>query len=311
MNRKMQKALFTLRGQLSNYQQEVRDALNDFRIKSGAIRAESEQYKNEQGHYAEAIAPVRTVTRNRCKRAQSEFIEALKACADEMESELATHLLEVPSNLFLSALEIYKTFNLQPSLSEIKALQKMAGGSTLGLRAINATLENTDSKYRVSFTDSAQLEKDIADLRKLTENCFYFPMDYGTEAGEVFKGQPKAEYFTAVPAGSSAYWDTIPMLSATQHTAAQAEIFEAMENRWAGEILPSVVQAIDDTLYEGDKDAIKAEYKADRAAVVNASTVTNDGNGVGMEIARRIGERAQRAGEESRDIIKHYTGEDK
>lgn len=311
MNRKMKNTLFQLRGQLSNYQRETKDALDDFRIKSGAIRDESRQYKDEQGHYTEAIAPVKTVTRNRCKRAQSMFVEALKACADEMEQELSNHLLEVPSALFLSTLEVYKTFNLQPSLSEIKALQKMAGGSTLGLRAVNSVLESSGSKYRISFTDSAQLEKDIADLRKLTENCFYFPMDYGTEAGEVFKGQPKAEYFTAVPAGSSAYWDTIPMLNATQHTAAQAEIFETMENRWAGEVLPSVVQAVDTDLYEGDKVEVKAAYKADRAAVVNASTVANDGNGVGMEIARRIGERAQRAGEESRDIIKHYTGEDK
>lgn len=311
MNRKMKNLLFQLRGQLSNYQHETKDALNDFRIKSGAIRDESRQYKDEQGHYTEAIAPVKMVTRNRCKRAQSEFIEALKACADEMEQELSNHLLEVPSTMFLSALEIYKAFNLQPSLSEIKALQKMAGGSTLGLRSINAVLESTSSKYRVSFTDSAQLEKDISDLRKLTENCFYFPLDCGTEAGELFQGQAKAEYFTVVPAGASQYWNLVQMITAAQHTAAQAEIFEAMEKRWAGEVLPSIVQAIDADLYEGDKAEVKAAYKADRAAVVNASTVANDGNGVGMEIARRIGERAQRAGEESRGIIKHYTGEDK
>lgn len=307
MNRKMQKALFTLRGQLSNYEQETRDALDDFRIKAGAIRGESAQYKDEKGHYTEAIAPVKTVTRNRCKRAQSEFIEALKACADEMEQELSTHLLEVPSNLFLSALEVYRTFNLQPSLSEIKALQKMAGGSTLGLRSINAVLENTGSKYRVSFTDSAQLEKDISDLRKLTENCFYFPMDYGAEAGEVFKGQAKADYFTAVPAGSSAYWDTVPMLIATQHTAAQAEIFEAMENRWAGEVLPSVVQAVDEDLYsEETKEEVKAAYKADRAAVVNASTVDKDTSTEAVELAHRLGEQAKREGEDYRRTMEEY-----
>lgn len=307
MNRKMQKALFTLRGQLSNYQQEVRDALNDFRIKSGAIRAESEQYKNEQGHYAEAIAPVRTVTRNRCKRAQSEFIEALKACADEMESELATHLLEVPSNLFLSALEIYRTFSLQPSLSEIKALQKMAGGSTLGLRSINAVLENSGSKYRIAFSDSAQLEKDIEDLRKLTENCFYFPLDCGTEAGEVFQGQAKAEYFTVVPAGASQYWNLVQMITAAQHTAAQAEIFEAMEKRWAGEVLPSVVQAVDEDLYsEETKEEVKAAYKADRAAVVNASTVDKDTSAEAVELAHRLGEQAKREGEDYRRTMEEY-----
>lgn len=307
MNRKMQKALFTLRGQLSNYQQEVRDALNDFRIKSGAIRAESEQYKNEQGHYAEAIAPVRTVTRNRCKRAQSEFIEALKACADEMESELATHLLEVPSNLFLSALEIYRTFSLQPSLSEIKALQKMAGGSTLGLRSINAVLENSGSKYRIAFSDSAQLEKDIEDLRKLTENCFYFPLDCGTEAGEVFQGQAKAEYFTVVPAGASQYWNLVQMITAAQRTAAQAEIFEAMEKRWAGEVLPSVVQAVDEDLYsEETKEEVKAAYKADRAAVVNASTVDKDTSTEAVKLAHRLGEQAKREGEDYRRTMEEY-----
>lgn len=313
MNRKMQQTIFTLRGQLANYKHDVSAAVSDYNEKRAGVAEESKKYKDEDSYFTTAMHPIRSITQSRVQRYQKDFIEAVNAAANEMEAELSAHILILPGSTFNEALAFYRNFRLTPTRLEVKALAKMAGGSSLALRAINAMLKENGSRLKVDFSSPEILSKDIEGLRKLTENCLYIPLDPKTPNGlKLFSGEPKADYNTSVPAGKSDRFTDIDLLLSAQHLDALDKEWETMEQRWSSEIIPTVTQVTDSELYQDTEDEtgetidVKRQFLEDYRDTSKAAEVVDDPDAPPAYLAGMI-ERNQKNGETYKRVLDEYT----
>ena len=312
MNRKMKQTIFTLRGQLANYKHDVSAAVTDYNEKRAGVAEEAKKYKDEDTYFTTAMHPVRSITQSRVQTYQKTFIEALNTAADEMEAELSSSVLLLPGSTFNEALAFYRNFKLDPSKLEVQALAKMAGGSSLALRAINAMLKENGSRLKVEFSSPETLCNDIESLRKLTSNCLYIPLDPNIPNGlKLFIGEPKADYNTPVPAGKSDRFTQVDLLISAQRLNAFDSELERMEARWSAEIVPTVTQAIDSELYqdtegeEGETVSVKQQFLKDYHDTSKAAEVVDDPDAPPAYLAGMI-EQNRKNGETYKRALDHY-----
>lgn len=283
MNRKNKAAFDRIQAAAAAFRRAVTENLQDFRQKDAEAREDSERFKDSEQIYADNRAKLITITKNAIELSRKRFSEIVAAEISPLSEELRGHCLSTPNPALLTSLRTFKDFGLQPSKTEIESLITAAGGNSLGLRSINATLAATRSPYRVSFSDVTDFEKDLSELEKLSK-CSWSPLDFHHEACAVLGDTKSQSNSTTIILERAAFESSLKKVS-------------EMTARWTEEVLPSIEQA------ENYED--KNEYLSDRQSTGSNATVERTENEA-IERAKQIGQAASRANDKARDTLSLY-----
>ena len=296
MNRKNKISFERIQGAVSSYQSSVTEALLHFRQADAQAKEDSKQYVDAEGRYQAQRTELVNTARQSIESAKELFNKTVKTEIGELSRELGSHTMNRPSPALLDNLRTFRDFNLQPSKSDISALLEMAGGNTLGLRAINSVLKATKSPLRVDFPDTETFEKDLEALEKLTdESAVWTPIDFHHEACAVYGGQPRPNY-----PGST--WGNTSLTIARAAYESQLKGLSDMSGRWVNDIIPSIAQVKE--LYKDSEDAAE-QYIADRQAT-GASATVEPNKAEAIEHAETMARQRAEADNRAREVIGHY-----
>ena len=296
MNRKNKNSFERIQGAVSSYQSSVKEALFRFRQADTQAKEDSKQYVDAEGRYQAQRTELVNTARQSIESAKELFNKTVKTEIGELSRELGSHTMNRPSPALLDNLRTFRDFNLQPSKSDISALLEMAGGNTLGLRAINSVLKATKSPLRVDFPDTETFEKDLEALEKLTdESAVWTPIDFHHEACAVYGGQPRPNY-----PGST--WGNTSLTIARAAYESQLKGLSDMSGRWVNDIIPSIAQVKE--LYKDSEDAAE-QYIADRQAT-GASATVEPNKAEAIEHAETMARQRAEADNRAREVIGHY-----
>ena len=296
MNRKNKISFERIQGAVSSYQSSVTEALLHFRQADAQAKEDSKQYVDAEGRYQAQRTELVNTARQSIESAKELFNKTVKTEIGELSKELGSHTMNRPSPALLDNLRTFRDFNLQPSKSDISAMLEMAGGNTLGLRAINSVLKATKSPLRVDFPDTETFEKDLEALEKLTdESAVWTPIDFHHEACAVYGGQPRPNY-----PGST--WGNTSLTIARAAYESQLKGLSDMSGRWVNDIIPSIAQVKE--LYKDSEDAAE-QYIADRQAT-GASATVEPNKAEAIEHAETMARQRAEADNRAREVIGHY-----
>ena len=296
MNRKNKNSFERIQGAVSSYQSSVKEALFRFRQADTQAKEDSKQYVDAEGRYQAQRTELVNTARQSIESAKELFNKTVKTEIGELSRELGSHTMNRPSPALLDNLRTFRDFNLQPSKSDISALLEMAGGNTLGLRAINSVLKATKSPLRVVFPDTETFEKDLEALEKLTdESAVWTPIDFHHEGCAIYGGQPRPNY-----PGST--WGNTSLTIARAAYESQLKGLSDMSGRWVNDIIPSIAQVKE--LYKDSEDAAE-QYIADRQAT-GASATVEPNKAEAIEHAETMARQRAEADNRAREVIGHY-----
>ena len=296
MNRKNKNSFERIQGAVSSYQSSVKEALFRFRQADTQAKEDSKQYVDAEGRYQAQRTELVNTARQSIESAKELFNKTVKTEIGELSRELGSHTMNRPSPALLDNLRTFRDFNLQPSKSDISALLEMAGGNTLGLRAINSVLKATKSPLRVVFPDTETFEKDLEALEKLTdESAVWTPIDFHHEACAVYGGQPRPNY-----PGST--WGNTSLTIARAAYESQLKGLSDMSGRWVNDIIPSIAQVKE--LYKDSEDAAE-QYLADRQAT-GASATVEPNKAEAIEHAETMARQRTEADNRAREVLSNY-----
>ena len=296
MNRKNKNSFERIQGAVSSYQSSVKEALFRFRQADTQAKEDSKQYVDAEGRYQAQRTELVNTARQSIESAKELFNKTVKTEIGELSRELGSHTMNRPSPALLDNLRTFRDFNLQPSKSDISALLEMAGGNTLGLRAINSVLKATKSPLRVDFPDTETFEKDLEALEKLTdESAVWTPIDFHHEGCAIYGGQPRPNY-----PGST--WGNTSLTIARAAYESQLKGLSDMSGRWVNDIIPSIAQVKE--LYKDSEDAAE-QYIADRQAT-GASATVEPNKAEAIEHAETMARQRAEADNRAREVIGHY-----
>ena len=296
MNRKNKISFERIQGAVSSYQSSVTEALLHFRQADAQAKEDSKQYVDAEGRYQAQRTELVNTARQSIESAKELFNKTVKTEIGELSRELGSHTMNRPSPALLDNLRTFRDFNLQPSKSDISALLEMAGGNTLGLRAINSVLKATKSPLRVVFPDTETFEKDLEALEKLTdESAVWTPIDFHHEGCAIYGGQPRPNY-----PGST--WGNTSLTIARAAYESQLKGLSDMSGRWVNDIIPSIAQVKE--LYKDSEDAAE-QYLADRQAT-GASATVEPNKAEAIEHAETMARQRAEADNRAREVIGHY-----
>ena len=296
MNRKNKNSFERIQGAVSSYQSSVKEALFRFRQADTQAKEDSKQYVDAEGRYQAQRTELVNTARQSIESAKELFNKTVKTEIGELSRELGSHTMNRPSPALLDNLRTFRDFNLQPSKSDISALLEMAGGNTLGLRAINSVLKATKSPLRVVFPDTETFEKDLEALEKLTdESAVWTPIDFHHEGCAIYGGQPRPNY-----PGST--WGNTSLTIARAAYESQLKGLSDMSGRWVNDIIPSIAQVKE--LYKDSEDAAE-QYLADRQAT-GASATVEPNKAEAIEHAETMARQRTEADNRAREVLSNY-----
>ena len=296
MNRKNKISFERIQGAVSSYQSSVTEALLHFRQADAQAKEDSKQYVDAEGRYQAQRTELVNTARQSIESAKELFNKTVKTEIGELSRELGSHTMNRPSPALLDNLRTFRDFNLQPSKSDISALLEMAGGNTLGLRAINSVLKATKSPLRVVFPDTETFEKDLEALEKLTdESAVWTPIDFHHEGCAIYGGQPRPNY-----PGST--WGNTSLTIARAAYESQLKGLSDMSGRWVNDIIPSIAQVKE--LYKDSEDAAE-QYIADRQAT-GASATVEPNKAEAIEHAETMARQRTEADNRAREVLSNY-----
>lgn len=294
MNRQAKLSFDKITAAITAYQNAVRDDLLSFRQADAKAKEDSKQYVDAEGRYQAQRTELVNTARQSIESAKELFNKTVKTEIGELSKELGSHTMSRPSPALLDNLRTFRDFNLQPSKSDISALLEMAGGNTLGLRAVNAVLKATKSPLRVDFPDTEVFEKDLEALEKLTVNC-WTPIDYHSEGVSIFGGLPREDF----PGFS---WDSVSLLTSRAIFESQIKGLDVMSGRWVNDIIPSIAQVKE--LYKDSED-VAEQYLADRQAT-GASATVEPNKAEAIEHAETMARQRAEADNRAREVLSRY-----
>ena len=296
MNRKNKISFERIQGAVSSYQSSVTEALLHFRQADAQAKEDSKQYVDAEGRYQAQRTELVNTARQSIESAKELFNKTVKTEIGELSKELGSHTMNRPSPALLDNLRTFRDFNLQPSKSDISAMLEMAGGNTLGLRAINSVLKATKSPLRVDFPDTETFEKDLEALEKLTdESAVWTPIDFHHEGCAIYGGQPRPNY-----PGST--WGNTSLTIARAAYESQLKGLSDMSGRWVNDIIPSIAQVKE--LYKDSEDAAE-QYLADRQAT-GASATVEPNKAEAIEHAETMARQRTEADNRAREVLSNY-----
>lgn len=210
---------------MTEYNDTVTAICEKYRKDLAAAAMYAAKYKDETRILSDKRAELSTEARKEIKQHGREMGVAIAECLEKLRDLLETDLCNAVPRGTLDLLNLYNTYGLAPSKSELEALIIINNGHLVGLRGIQAMLKKTKSIYAVKFADSAQLENDIATLARFAVMAEYtpaVPQEYIHEALQIFAPKAVTE---AVPAQGTAFSEGVGHTLKTYEELKPAHVF--------------------------------------------------------------------------------------
>ena len=301
MNRSVQRNFDEIKGAANAYKDSVVLALTEYRNTVQRIEKDAAAYKDEAAYIAPRKAGAIDKARADIGEAHRQFTSTVNANVSKLRDELTAHILVQPSPALINVIDLYNKYNLTATRSDVSALLSMAGGSTLGLRCINAMLENTGSNYRVSFPSIDAFEKDleaVAGLPRVGEH--YAPAEFHHENVAIWKDTPMLTYNSdGSTTDSGRSWDSVSLLTAGGAFESRVKALDEVQARWTDSVIPTVY---DTTIYDEDG---AAQFVADRNATAKSAEINPADNSAAR--GRAIGQTTAASEAHAIETISHYT----
>lgn len=301
MNRSVQKNFDEIKGAASSYRDSISYALTQYRNTMQRIETDATAYKDESAYITPRKAEAVDKARAAIGEAHKQFTETVNANVGKLRNELTAHILVQPSPALINAIDLYNKYHLTATRSDIDAMLSMAGGSTLGLRCVNAMLENTGSNYRVSFPSIDNYEKDLESMMTLPGvGEHYAPAEFHHENVAIWKDTPMLTYNSdGSTTDSGRSWDSVSLLTAGGAFESRVKALGELQARWSDNVIPTVY---DTTIY-GEDGA--AQFVADRSATAKSAEINPADNSAAR--GRAIGQTIAASEARAIDTLAHYT----
>ena len=310
MNRFIKDHFVTIQKSADRLKRETIKALKQYQQSEQTAKEESKQYKDEKAIYAARTSSAKAKARTAIQLAQNIYDGEIKAEIAALKQTAQDHLTAQPKPEFLNLLTVYNTFGLQPSRVELEALAQRAGGNSLALRALNKTLENTGSRYRIQTPDAAEYEADISELERLTDHTMWAPKSLHSAAVAVWGGTPRLTGQHGSLSAQGFKWDSTSILAADAAFDGGLKALDPMAERWSGTVVPRI---FDSEMYPNRTDPETgetipgaADFITDQQASINAAQVTQPNTAV--DVAREIGKNRAADSQAARDVVSQYAG---
>lgn len=301
MNRSVQRNFDEIKGAASSYRDSISYALTEYRNTMLRVEAESAKYKDEAAYITPRKAEAVDKARAAIGEAHKQFTETVNANVSKLRDELTAHILVQPSPALINVIDLYNKYNLTATRSDVAAMLTMAGGSTLGLRCVNAMLENTSSNYRVSFPGIDSYEKDLESMMALPGvGEHYAPIEFHHENVALWKDTPvMTRNGDGSTTDSGMKWSSANLLTAGNAFGSRIKALDDVAARWADNVIPTVY---DSTLYDEDG---AAQFVADRNATAKSAEVTPADDSAAR--GRAIGQTTAASEARAIETVAHYT----
>ena len=298
MNLSTNKSFRAVQGAVSAYQTSITNALNKYKVGVDRATTESKQYKSENEYLMEKKTACAETARAEIGSARETLKSTVQGEIDNLKSELADHLAMRPNNAFLDTLRVYKDYGLEPSRMEIEGLVKLNGGAMLGYRALNKTLDDAHSRYRVDIPTVDDYEGDIDLLESISSAPLWCDTDHFHELVDLFDGAQREGEIHGIT------WDRTGLLLSRGDFDSKVKSLPDMEVRWNTTVTPSLRTV---ELYTNDENGTPAEkLTADIKAVPDAATIEHS-ESEGVEQARLMGMERAAADARSAEILNLYS----
>lgn len=233
---------------------------------------EKEYHRNEDLYTQTALATQRETARlvaaDKIKQLKGSFTTTLNGAVDSLQTALLESMTTAPNPSFLTKLDVYGHYNIQPTKIEIEALLKSNEGRMLGLRALNGVLAGLDSHFRVRSASLEDVETDLESLRRLAEHPDWFPLE----------GDNLSHLKTIL--GET---DSTKLLIQATAFEASANAIQGMKERWESALMPSP------EIYEAAATEEERTRIAEQALQVTESA-TIETEGEDIKFAKRLAE---------------------
>ena len=301
MNRSVQRNFDEIKGAANAYKDSVVLALTENRNTVQRIEKDAAAYKDEAAYIAPRKAGAIDKARADIGEAHRQFTSTVNANVSKLRDELTAHILVQPSPALINVIDLYNKYNLTATRSDVSALLSMAGGSTLGLRCINAMLLNTDSNYRVSFPSIDSYEKDLESMMALPGvGEHYAPIEFHHENVALWKDTPvMTRNGDGSTTDSGMKWSSANLLTAGNAFESRIKALDDVAARWADNVIPTVY---DSTLYDEDG---AAQFVADRNATAKSAEINPADNSAAR--GRAIGQTIAASEARAIETVAHYT----
>ena len=179
--------------------EDIASALREYRNELQHQKSIATQYKDEAGYLAGQQTKYAEIARTAVYRALRIFKAKAEETAKQMEEQLRKHLHEPVNAEFQQKLMMISQFGLKPERMEVEDLISLADGNQTALSALKAVLEKVQSPYHLNFHATAAYEQDIENVRSISRNAFFIPLEFHPEGAEIFNGQ---QFLYTYPSGS-------------------------------------------------------------------------------------------------------------
>lgn len=238
MNRNIPKFFANIEGAASAYRASIVNSLKVYRSNMNTAMQDAVRYKNEDEVIRESKATQKATALSAIAADEKKFTDVVRENIKSLHNELMQSLTQQPNATIIQNLRLVKDFNLQLSKTEIELFVEQIAGNLLSLRCLDATLEATNSPFRVKFTEVSQFESDLTRLETLAKGGLaYSPSELHHEACQI--------------------WDdltSVELILRRQTFESRIKELSQMSQRWAESVKPTV---IDKTDYEGEQDVAK------------------------------------------------------
>lgn len=210
---------------MTTYNDTVSAICEKYRKDLAAAAKYAAKYKDEKQILADKRAELSAEARKAIKYQGREMGVAVAECLDKLKDLVETDLCHAVPRGTLDLLNLYNTYGINPTKTEIEALVTINAGHPTGLRCIQAMLKKNGSAYTVKFADTNQLEDDIISLAQFAVMAEYtpaVPQEYLHEAVQIFAGKKETE---VVPAPANAYGTSVGDTLKTNELAKAAHIY--------------------------------------------------------------------------------------
>lgn len=159
---------------IKNFWLSVRHHITEHREKAGIIAAsyETATKKIEENYKPEKAEAKLEAARNSAtldmKNAADECYYALISTAADLKNELVTWEITMPPKAVLDALSFYKTYEIEPSETDLTSLLEKSQGNFLAFRAISVMADDAGFIIK-NMPDAADLREDIETIATAAE----------------------------------------------------------------------------------------------------------------------------------------------
>lgn len=294
MNREIKNSFDYIKAAAVRFQDRVTESYNVYETARKRATAESEAFKDQSGAFERMEKKARAELINAYEKEKAFLQSVFARTVEILEKNLEEYETNMPDADFINRLNMFKEYNIVPTIKEARALLNDAKSSMIAMRIMQRYLEDHDGEidYKIDgFSSSAEFEKDIELLKPYAEgNFFWKPYDIAEDLN--ISGMDAA--------GKAINMSAFDSLINSN--------FDYISSKWGERVPPYFGQilSIYKDQYKGDEFKSKREWKQDVFDSKNGQIVSKVSNDPQRSIMKPEEDPMYTSKEAAADVVQAY-----